>query len=878
MIENLVDQYISDTYGLVVQYESGSFYDGFGNFIQTTGSGGSTINTGSFATTGSNRFIGNQTITGSFIQGAEGNQALETGSHAEGYLTIASASYSHAEGYGTQTIGLASHAEGILTAAQGGASHAEGNNTTASGDYSHAEGSNTVTLGYSSHAEGQYTTASGSYSHAEGYNTIASGSNSHAEGDSTQAIGIASHAEGGGTNASGIGSHAEGIYTQARGAYSHAEGNNAFAVGTGSHAEGDSTATIGDYSHTEGYGTQASSSYTHAEGWLTSARGIASHAEGSGSIASGIASHAEGYFTIAAGDYQHVQGQYNATSSAQSAFIIGNGTDLNNRSNLVFASGSEFQITGSLKVTAGITGSLFGTASYASNGGVTQLLAGPNVTLSPTNGLGQVTVSSTSGGGGFNTATGSYGSFYDTTTQTNIASTARSMSLNTTDITNGVSVSGSTNPFNTYIKTENAGVYNIQFSAQVDKTDSGTDEIWIWLRKNETNLTDTATSVQLTGNGAHYVAAWNFFVNAAANDYFQLMWYSPDANVRLHAEPAFGIVPGIPSLIVTVNRVDQFLSNTGSFTGSFIGQFTGSLFGTASYASNADLLDGLNSTVFATTGSNTFIGNQVITGSLLISSSADTELTVIGNSVFNGVPTVSIPSSVGSTSPTALTLRNETVGGNTPGTSIEFWSLDTEENEPAGIFKKSYIISNPLYNQGITFGNDPGNFKFNSYDNLYYNYTGSIVTGSNSQPIGTTLFEINYYSQQVSSSLPIVAPSLTLAAGGNLTLGTNGVLIAPTVFNTKTATYTLQSSDIGKTIEMNSGSANNLIIPLNLSTTIGFSVDVIQLGPGQTTISGSAGVTIRSAGGRTKLTSQYSAASLTQRALNEYYLVGDLTA
>ena len=307
-------------------------------------------------------------------------------------------------------------------------------------------------------------------------------------------------------------------------------------------------------------------------------------------------------------------------------------------------------ITGSLTVTQPITGSLFGTssfaatasfvetaqtasfvqnaisasyvlqavsssfattASYASNGGVTQLLAGPNISLSPTTGLGQVTISSTGGGGGFNTATGSYGSFYSTQTQTNVASTARSMSLNTTDISNGVSVSGSTNPFNTYIKTENAGVYDIQFSAQVDKTDSGTDEIWIWLRKNGTNLTDTATSLQLVGNGAHYVAAWNFFVNAAANDYFQLMWYSPDANVRLHAESAFGVVPGIPSLIVTANRVDQFLSNTGSFSGSFTGQFTGSLFGTASFATTASyasnggvtsIVAGTNITVSSATG------------------------------------------------------------------------------------------------------------------------------------------------------------------------------------------------------------------------------------------------------------------------------------
>jgi hypothetical protein len=331
-------------------------------------------------------------------------------------------------------------------------------------------------------------------------------------------------------------------------------------------------------------------------------------------------------------------------------------------------------ITGSLNVTQGITGSLFGTASWATNaiiattalnGGVTQLLAGPNVTLSPTNGLGQVTISSTSGGGGFNTATGSYGSFYSTQTQTNVAGTARSMSLNTTDITNGVSVSGSTNPFNTYIKTENAGVYDIQFSAQVDKTDSGTDEIWIWLRKNGTNLTDTATSIQLVGNGAHYVAAWNFFVNAAANDYFQLMWYSPDANVRLHAEAGFGVVPGIPSLIVTANRVDQFLSNTGSFSGQFSGSFSGS--GANLNSIPASAITGLNLSQLATgsvtasvsptqfTVSSASVDEFTVTGTGVTLGSAITDthrvtgsLTVTGSitaTTYNNLPTASVSSS-----------------------------------------------------------------------------------------------------------------------------------------------------------------------------------------------------------------------------------------
>ena len=149
------------------------------------------------------------------------------------------------------------------------------------------------------------------------------------------------------------------------------------------------------------------------------------------------------------------------------------------------------------------------------------------------------------------------------------------MSFDSTDISNGVSISGSTSPFNTYIKTQNAGVYNIQFSAQIDKTDSGTDEIVIWLRKNGIDLTDSATTLTTVGNNAKSVAAWNWFVTSAAGDYYQIIWRSLDTNMRLLAEPISGTHPGIPSVILTVNRVDQFLSNTGSFSGSFTGTLTG---------------------------------------------------------------------------------------------------------------------------------------------------------------------------------------------------------------------------------------------------------------------------------------------------------------
>ena len=284
--------------------------------------------------------------------------------------------------------------------------------------------------------------------------------------------------------------------------------------------------------------------------------------------------------------------------------------------------------------TNSLSSSFATSASYAANGGVTQLFAGPNITLSPTTGVGQVTISSTGAGTYYNTSTGSYGSFYDTTTQTNpVANIPRSMSLNTTDITNGVSISGSSSPFNTYIKIANAGIYNIQFSAQLAKTDSGTDFIDIWLRRNGVDLMDSATNVTLIGNNDRQVAAWNWFATAGAGDYYQIMWASADTNTQILAESATGVHPGIPSVIATVNRIDTFLSNTGSFSGSF----TGVLNGTASYAVNALSSSYAVSasyapdTTFPYTGSAIITGSLTVTGSTTLYNSGSTVLSVSGS-------------------------------------------------------------------------------------------------------------------------------------------------------------------------------------------------------------------------------------------------------
>ena len=274
-------------------------------------------------------------------------------------------SYSHTEGGNTQTLGEYSHAEGISTQAVGQSSHAEGQSTQAIGDSSHTEGQSTQAIGVGSHAEGASTIANGNYSHAEGISTQAIGNYSHAEGASTIASGNTSHAEGHFTTASGNYSHAEGRETMSSGSHSHAEGYFSLSSGEYSHAEGVSTQTVGTGSHAEGQNTRANGDYSHAEGSSTQANDIYSHAEGRSTRASAPYSHAEGWGTITSGSYQHAQGTFNITSTAPAAFIIGNGTSNSARSNLLFASGSQVQVTGSVLATQGFTGSLFGTSSWA---------------------------------------------------------------------------------------------------------------------------------------------------------------------------------------------------------------------------------------------------------------------------------------------------------------------------------------------------------------------------------------------------------------------------------------------------------------------------------------------------------------------------------
>jgi len=146
-------------------------------------------------------------------------------------------------------------------------------------------------------------------------------------------------------------------------------------------------------------------------------------------------------------------------------------------------------------------------------------------------------------------------SAYDTTTQTNpVGNTPRVMTWNSSDpASNGITAGTASGS----IKVLNTDVYNIQFSVEIKKENSNTSNLTIWLRKNGSDVSSTASEWDITGNN-FYTIGWNFVLPLVANDYVQLMWASSDTGMTLYyqaAQTSPYAHPAIPSVIITVTNV-----------------------------------------------------------------------------------------------------------------------------------------------------------------------------------------------------------------------------------------------------------------------------------------------------------------------------------
>lgn len=148
---------------------------------------------------------------------------------------------------------------------------------------------------------------------------------------------------------------------------------------------------------------------------------------------------------------------------------------------------------------------------------------------------------------------GNYGSFSSSITQNFTINDITKLTLNTTELSNGVTIDV------TKIQVVNAGVYNIQFSAQLNHTTGGLAVVTLWLRKNGLDVPRTSTDITITGNNTKTVMAWNFVDLANANDYYELLVSATDDHCEIYSSIArtSPVRPALPSLIVTVTQCNM---------------------------------------------------------------------------------------------------------------------------------------------------------------------------------------------------------------------------------------------------------------------------------------------------------------------------------
>ncbi len=148
-----------------------------------------------------------------------------------------------------------------------------------------------------------------------------------------------------------------------------------------------------------------------------------------------------------------------------------------------------------------------------------------------------------------------YGAFSSDQDQTTTANTATLMTLNTTDFANEVSISSSK------ITVVNAGIYNLQFSAQFQNTDTAFQDVYIWLKQDGVDIPGSTGFVSIpnrhAGTDGHSIVGWNYFVEMQASDYVEIYWSVTNTAVSIQHLAASGTPtkPSTQSVVATLSFV-----------------------------------------------------------------------------------------------------------------------------------------------------------------------------------------------------------------------------------------------------------------------------------------------------------------------------------
>ena len=151
-----------------------------------------------------------------------------------------------------------------------------------------------------------------------------------------------------------------------------------------------------------------------------------------------------------------------------------------------------------------------------------------------------------------------YGSFYDTAKQQTAAATALSIKFNFSNFSNNINVTNNTSGLPSRITVVNPGIYNVKYSLQFIKSDAGTDDISVWVRRNSIAYANTHNVYTIQGSNAKNVVTASCWVDLGVNDYIEIYFSVKNTNSCVTGSAALLLPsrPATPSAIVSLQRVN----------------------------------------------------------------------------------------------------------------------------------------------------------------------------------------------------------------------------------------------------------------------------------------------------------------------------------
>lgn len=147
-----------------------------------------------------------------------------------------------------------------------------------------------------------------------------------------------------------------------------------------------------------------------------------------------------------------------------------------------------------------------------------------------------------------------YGEFTKTTDQSPaVINTAYALTFNNTEIAEGISIGS---PASRIVVVQ-SGLYQFDATVQISSSNSNAKTVWLWFRKNGTDIANTARLVTININNGYVPMALAEFFSLAANDYIEIMFAADATAITVDNVAATAFAPAAPAVVLAVSQIQQ---------------------------------------------------------------------------------------------------------------------------------------------------------------------------------------------------------------------------------------------------------------------------------------------------------------------------------